>query len=358
VKMSDLCIKAGRKAYDMIKNEEFDFDRITTYVAPAGGPRWLAASGFDLALMQSGVLGKSRPVLLTGSSSGAWRLAAWTLPEPAKSYRNFMERYLGTASYQRTDTPQSLLDDMVRLIDDYIEDDAIPFALANKKYRLAITTARARNLAASETLSIQKLGLGLAWLMNALDPSYLPLFFERVVFYYGPLPPRFCLHAGFKGRAIQLNSTNFKAAIIASGSIPLVIAGLKDIYGGPRGIYRDGGLFDYHLNHDYTGKEGDVTLFFNHQERIVPGWLDKRLKSRRPFEHVLESVLMVHPSESFVQRLPEGRVPDREDFVTFIDDPETRVKNWRKAVELCAPLGEQFLEIVKSGKIREVVERL
>lgn len=66
--MGDLCIKAGQKTYDMIKKGDFDFDRITTYVAPAGGPRWLAASGFDLALMESGVLGRSRPVLLTGSS--------------------------------------------------------------------------------------------------------------------------------------------------------------------------------------------------------------------------------------------------------------------------------------------------
>jgi len=59
-----------------------------------------------------------------------------------------------------------------------------------------------------------------------------------------------------------------------------------------------------------------------------------------------------------VERLPGRRVPDREDFVTFIDDPETRIKNWRRAVDLCAPLGEQFLEAVASGRIREVVKML
>jgi hypothetical protein len=34
------------------------------------------------------------------------------------------------------------------------------------------------------------------------------------------------------------------------------------------------------------------------------------------------------------------------------------VKIWRKAVELSAPLGEYFLELVESGKIRDVVEKL
>jgi len=356
--MTDLCIKAGPRAYDIIMNGGFDFDRIAAYVAPAGGPRWLAASGFDLALLESGVLGQKKPVLLSGTSSGAWRLAAWPQPEPVRSYRTFMELYLKHSSYKRGDTPRFLLESMSEIIDAYIEDDAIPFALTNKKYRLAVTTARAKNIAASETKWIQQIGIGAAWLLNAANPDYVHRLFERVVFYYGPLPPLFCLRPGFMGKAIPLNATNFKAAILASGAIPLVIAGLKDIYGAPVGIYRDGGLFDYHLNHEYTGREGEITLFFNHQERIVPGWLDKRLKSRRPPGPILENVLMVYPSESFAEKLPGGRVPDREDFLLFIDDPTTRVENWRRAVELCTPLGEQFLELVASGKIREVLGRL
>ena len=128
----DLCIKAGRKAYQIIKDGGFDFDRISTYVAPAVGPRWLSASGFDLALLESGVLGRSRPVLLSGASSGAWRQAAWPQPEPLKSYRNLMEAYL-KISYHRGDTPHSILESMSGLMNAYIEDDAIPFALANKK---------------------------------------------------------------------------------------------------------------------------------------------------------------------------------------------------------------------------------
>jgi hypothetical protein len=179
-----------------------------------------------------------------------------------------------------------------------------------------------------------------------------------VVFYYGPLPPRFCLRPGFKGKAIPLDVTNFKPAVIASGALPLVVAGFRDIYGAPDGVYRDGGLLDYNLNHDYACKEDDLTLFFHHQERIVPGWLDKKLKSRRPAATILENVLMVYTSEKFVKKLQGGHVPDRDDFVAFIDDPATRIQNWRQAVDLCAPLGEQFLEVVESGKLRDVLGKL
>jgi hypothetical protein len=67
---------------------------------------------------------------------------------------------------------------------------------------------------------------------------------------------------------------------------------------------------------------------------------------------------MVFPSQSFIENLPGGKVPDRTDLVTFINDPETRIKNWRKAVELSAPLGEDFLELVESGKIKDIVEKI
>jgi len=132
----------------------------------------------------------------------------------------------------------------------------------------------------------------------------------------------------------------------------------RDIYGAPRGVYRDGGLIDYHLTHQFAAKENEIVLFFHHQERIIPGWLDKNIIRRAPESHILDNVLMVFPSQSFIENLPDEKVPDRTDLITYIDDPETRIKNWRKAVELSAPLGEEFLELVESGKIREIVEEI
>ncbi len=352
----DIRIKAGKKAFEIIRGGGFNFERITTFVGPAVGPRWLIASGFDMTLLKEGILGRSKPVLLAGTSAGAFRFAAWLQPEPLKSYQKLIESYT-SIHHSRADTPDTIMEAMSRVLNSYVETDAIPFALTNRRYRLSITTARARHIAASETHWLQKVGLAAAYICNAVNRSFLHGFYERVVFYYAPIPPRFCLRSDFRGKAVPLNTINFKNAILASGSIPLVVAGVKNIYGAPNGVYRDGGLFDYHLNQEYTYKEGEITLFFHHQERIVPGWLDKNLNKRRPPESFLDNVLMIYPSEEFIKKLPGGKVPERDDFVTFIDEPGTRIKNWRKAVELCTHLGERFLEIVESGKISQVVER-
>lgn len=350
-------VKAGKKAYELIREGGFSLDRVATYFAPAGGPRWLIASGFDLTLLREGLLGRKNPVWLVGSSAGALRLAAWLQPEAEKSYRALMESYI-SADYGRNSTPDTIRQSLIDIINSYIDDDALSFVLACKTYRLAIITARSENLTASEHPWVQQTGLLLAFIANAMHPALIYRFFERIVFYYGVQPPEFCLRKGFRGRSFPLTEINFKAALIASGAIPTVIAGVRDIFGAPDGIYRDGGLTDYHINQDYETRNGGLTLFFHHQERIVPNWMDKRLRKRRPPEAVLDSVVMVYPTEGFVERLPNSRIPDRTDFVTYIDDSPTRIANWRRSVELTEPLGEEFLEMIASGRLKNEVERL
>lgn len=355
--MNRIRIKAGQKIYQIIKDGGFNFNSISTYFGPAVGPRWLVASGFDLTLLKGGFLGHSQPVQLTGSSAGAFRFAAWLQPEALKSYNRLLDAYINV-TYTREDTPGTALEKLTGIINKYLEDDALPFAVVNKKYRLVVITARARGLVASENHWLQKAGLITGFVFNYFSRENIYKFADRVVFYNASKPPAFCLKPQFHGNYVQLNEINFKYAVLASGAIPLVIEGVRDIYGAPRGVYRDGGLIDYHLTHQFAAKENEIVLFFHHQERIIPGWLDKKIKSRVPEPHTLNNVLMVFPSQTFIESLPGGKVPDRTDLVTFIDDHETRIKNWRKAVELSAPLGEEFLELVESGKIRDEVEKI
>jgi len=356
-KMSQIRIKAGRRAYEIIKDGGFNYDSISTYFGPAVGPRWLISSGFDLTLIREEILGRSQTVQLVGSSSGAWRFAAWLQPAAADCYRKFLDAYVNVR-YTRADTPATVLEKFKDLINFYLEDDALPFALANKKYRLTVLTARSRHLVASEIKWLQKTGLIGCFLLNFFGRNNIYRFAERVVFYHGSKPPAFCFQPQFRGSFVRINEINFKYAVMASGAIPLVVAGVKDIYGAPRGVYRDGGLIDYHLCHQFAAKEKDIVLFFHHQERIIPGWLDKKIKRRTPDAGMLSNVLMVFPAQSFIEKLPDEKVPDRDDFLTYIDDQDTRIKKWCKAVDLSAPLGEEFLELVASGKIKDVVERL
>ncbi len=356
--MERLCIRAGKRALEMIRDGGFRFDRVTTYVGPGVGPRWLAASGFDLTFLQRGILGsKSRPLLLAGSSAGTWRFAAWLQPEPEKSYRRLLDAYI-SIPFDRRSTPSSIRKSLHEVLDTFLEDDAIPFALAHDRYRLSVTTARAKNLVSSEMPWIQKSGLALCYALNRINRKHLFRFFERVVFYSGPRPPPFCLRPGFRGTAVPLNAINFKHAVLASGAIPLFIEGVTDIYGAPLGVYRDGGIVDYHLDHDYTVREDDITLLFHHENRIIPGWFDKKIRGRRPQTEFLDNLLVLYPSPDFIETFPGRKLSDRDDFQTFVDDPAGRILNWRKLAELCAPLGEVFIEQVESGKIRELAEPL
>jgi len=147
--MDSIRVKAGRQAYELIRAGGFSLDRIGTYFGPAGGPRWLVASGFDLTLLEEGLLGRTRPVWLVGASAGAWRFAAWLQPEALKSYRALMDAYI-TAIYGRKDTPETILQSLIGIVNAYVEDDALPFALASKRYRLAVLTCRSGYLLATE----------------------------------------------------------------------------------------------------------------------------------------------------------------------------------------------------------------
>jgi hypothetical protein len=355
--MSQVRIKAGKRAYEIIKDGGFNYDSISTYFGPAAGPRWLISSGFDLTLMNGDILGRTQPVHLIGSSAGAWRFAAWLQPDASVCYQKLLDAYINI-SFTRADTPVTVLEKFKDIINLYLEDDALPFALARKKYRLAVITARARNLVASEKIWLQQTGLVAGFLLNFFSRNNIYRFADRVIFYQGSKPPAFCFRPQFRGSFVRINEINFKYAVMASGAIPLVVAGVHDIYGAPRGVYRDGGLVDYHLTHQFAAGENDIVLFFHHQERIIPGWLDKNLVRRVPDAETLSNVLMIFPAQSFVEKLPGEKIPDRTDFLTYIDDHQTRIKNWRKAVEIAAPLGEEFLEIVASGKIKDIVERL
>jgi len=166
------------------------------------------------------------------------------------------------------------------------------------------------------------------------------------------------MESGFRGKAIVLNRANIKHALLASSAVPLAASGVRDIYGAPKGIYRDGAITDYHLNQKYGFNRDDIVLLFQHQERIIPGWLDKKLFYRHLPEQYLENLLMVYPTTEFIKTLPGGEVPQRKDFKSLADEPSSRIKNWQEVVRKSAHLGEQFLELIESNKLRDTVGKI
>lgn len=351
---SYLRYRAGAKIFDLIKEEGLDPKKIRVFAGPAGGPKWFVSVGFDKALIRSKFLGKPGwRVLLTGASAGAWRCLAMACRDPLDAYERLRIAYSRNI-FTAADTPLTVAQALKNNVDDFIQDDDVGYILNHPLFDVVVHTVRGKWLAASEKRLIQATGLIAAAFANIFSMRGVLFFFDRVVFYSGFGPPQFIKN--FNGLAVGLNEANLKLAALATGSLPYVVTGVKNIPGAPQGIYRDGGLIDYQLNQDYCPGEDGYTLFFHYQERIIPGWFDKKFSWKKPPKGSLDRVIQVYPGPDFIRLLPDQRLPDRTDFITFVDDPGERIRRWDEVSRLSEILGEEFLEAVESKRVRGLVE--
>ena len=142
---------------------------------------------------------------------------------------------------------------------------------------------------------------------------------------------------------------------MASGSIPLVLTGVPDIAGAPPGMYRDGGVVDYHFS-DPLSQGSGLVLYPHFYPYMVPGWFDKSLAWRRARGAATDKVLLMSPSEDFVSGLPFGKIPDRRDFENL--DNDERIKYWRKVVAECERMADELRSVVEHGVIADRLEPL
>lgn len=349
-----LCYKAGPRILDRVRQEGLRPERIKVFAGPAGGPKWFVSVGFDKALMHSRMLEKTGArVLLAGSSAGAWRCLAMACADPLDAYEKLRLAYSRNV-FTSADTPATVAAALKSNVDAFLGDEDVAHILNHPVYDVAVHTVRGKGPAGSENKRIQGSALLMAMLANAVSEGGMRLFFERVVFFSSPGEPEFV--SSFRGTAVRLNARNLRMAALATGSLPYIISGVRDIPGAPSGVYRDGGLIDYQLNQDYHPPEDGLTLFFHYQEKIIPGWFDKKLSWKTPPKGSLDRVLHVYPGPDFIALLPGKRLPDRNDFITFVDDPSERIRRWDEASRLSGILGEEFLDAVESGRISRMVQ--
>src|SRR5471030_835565 len=192
-------------------------------------------------------------------------------------------------------------------------------------------------------------GFLLAAADNAVSRSRLARSMQRVVF-HDARDDSAWLRDGFDAfdaHFVGLSGANLRDALLASGSISLVLEAVSGIAGAPPGAYWDGGLVDYHLHLPYQRDPGLV--FYPHfSEHIVPGWLDKSMPWRRARDAMLDNVILVAPSSEFIATLPNGKLPDRRDFKFYGQDHAGRMRDWRRAIaeserlaDACARWAEQ-----------------
>jgi hypothetical protein len=160
----------------------------------------------------------------------------------------------------------------------------------------------------------------------------------------------------FPSHEVALSGDNLLPALLASASIPLVMSGVRNIPGAPDGVYRDGGLLDYHLDLPY--EQPGIILYPHFTDKVVPGWFDKTLPWRRGDATRLQDVLLVSPSRAYLDSLPDRKLPDRKDFEKYLGDDSGRERSWRASIAESDRLGDEFLELVESGRLLDQVQPL
>ncbi len=347
MKWHSLTFRAGAGALRSIRENGFDISSVGTIAGASGGAKWLVLSQLDRAILENLVPGMSSPVHLIGSSIGSWRFACYAQRDPVAAIERLEYAYLEQTYTEKPDIHEITAKSR-EILEHVLGDTGIAEILSNPLFRMHVMAVRSRYITATENRGLLAASLLTAAVLNALSRKSLGLFFERALFFDKRDVPPFFDMAGFPIQRIELSSANLADAVVATGSIPLVLSGVRDIAGAARGVYRDGGVIDYHLDLPHSARER-ITLFPHFYERIVPGWFDKKLKWRRPHPGNVDRTILISPSAEFVATLPNAKIPDRSDFVNY--SPEERVRAWRACVASCQQLADEFNEIMATDQL-------
>jgi len=354
--MKALCIYAGPAARDHIAAQGLRPQDVRTIPGAAGGPKGLILGPIDRFLFGDWLPQAVQPIDLVGASIGGWRLANACLGNARKAFEEFEHGYI----HQQFEVPAGQKRLSAKQVSAQFGEGLRSFyggrsaeVLGHSRYRLHVITARGRHILGREGRARTPMGYLGAFITNSVHRKSLGAWLERVVF----STPGATLPFGtrdFRTRQVDLREGNFELALQASCSIPFMLEAVHDIPGAPPGAYWDGGITDYHLHLDYSNADG-IVLYPHFQKAVVPGWLDKGLKWRHKPTGFLDRTVVLAPNPEWVKGLPNGKLPDRNDFVRYGNDAQARIKSWSIAAQESRRLADEFAEWLNGGSERDVL---
>lgn len=341
--MKALCIYAGPEALRHLRRDGLQPADVGVIPGAAGGPKGLILGPLDRFLFGDWLAGSAHPVHLVGASIGAWRMATACLADPVAGFQRLTRDYIA----QHYDVPPGkkrppagqVSETFGRSLEAFY-GGRIEEVLNHPRFRLHVVTSRGRHVLAREAPWRTPLGYAGAFLSNVVSRRAMGAWLERVVF----STPGSDLPFGtddYRTRQLPLTPQNFMAALQASCSIPFVLQAVRHIPGAPPGAYWDGGITDYHLHLRYAPSQG-LVLYPHFQRQVVPGWLDKGLKWRHRSTAFLDRTIVLAPNPEWVRSLPNGKLPDRTDFVRYGSDLQARMKAWGQAVAASEQLAQEW----------------
>ncbi len=337
-----LRVLIGREAARRIKEHGWSPDLFDLMLGASGGAKWLILSQLDRLLFGNFLARGTRPLTVLGSSIGSWRHACLAMPDPVAAIERMQTGYLQQRYTARPDT-REISEVSLGILENTLGPGGARHLVEHPRIRTHIVTARGRGPAGASSNALLATAMGSAALGNALSRRLLRLHFQRVVFHSSPQPDSALRLTDFDTNTVKLTEENVRNALHASGSIPFVLTGERDIAGGPPGQYWDGGIIDYHFDLDQFATEG-LILYPHFSEHVFPGWFDKFMPWRRAATHRFERLVLLFPSDAFIASLPFGKIPDRGDFKRL--RRSERIAYWEACVERGRALADEFAALL------------
>lgn len=348
--MKALRLHAGPAARAHIASEGLRPQDVRTIPGAAGGPKGLLLGPIDRFLFGDWLPRSNQPIDLVGASIGAWRLANACLNDSQSAFAQFEQGYI----HQHFELPPGQKRPSAKQLSTQFGEGLRTFfdgrtaeVLGHPRYRLHVITSRGRHILGREGRARTPVGYLGAFLTNSVHRRSLGAWLERVVF----STPGAALPFGtrdFRTRQVDLVAANFELALQASCSIPFMLEAVHDIPGAPPGAYWDGGITDYHLHLAYANRDG-IVLYPHFQQAVVPGWLDKGLRWRHKPTGYLDRMVVLAPDPEWVRKLPNGKLPDRNDFLRYANDLPSRIKAWSAAALAAQQLADEFAQWLDQG---------
>jgi hypothetical protein len=345
--MRALQVRAGPRARAWLRERGLRPGDVRVVPAAAGGPKALVLSPLDRFLFGHWLPRSTQLVHLLGASIGSWRMAAACLPEPDEALARLADDYIGqTYPHAPGKLPGArVVSEMFAAKIDERLGRRADDVLANPRYRLHVFTSRGRHLLHRPGRVRNVAGYLGAFVANAASRRALGGWLERVVFSDARDPLPFAL-GDFPTRQVPLTRDNLAPAVLASCTVPFALEPVQNPPGAPPGTYWDGGITDYHLHLDYAAMGEGLVLYPHFHGRVIPGWLDKAWRHRHRPTPALDNLVVLAPDPQWVAGLPGGKLPDRNDFRTWLDDDATRMRVWRQALAEGERLAEEFAALV------------
>ncbi|GGP65709.1 hypothetical protein GCM10009347_34360 [Shewanella algicola] len=343
-------IYAGDTALKTIQQQGFSPELFSSFLGASGGPKWFTLLGLDKYIFGEFFKDRQQPLNLIGSSAGAFRAACFAQNDPVAAIERLAKNYSETVySDDKKPQPLEITTKAFELLEVLFGATGADEIVNNPVFKAHFIVAKCNGLVASENKLKQGAGLTKSFINNALSRPLLKSQYERFIFQHHQSDLLLNDPDSLPTTSVKLNSNNIKRALLASGSIPMVMQGIKDIPDCPKGMYRDGGIIDYHF--DFDIQNAGLTLYPHFSSTLKAGWFDKNLSRKVRLQHYDKTVLLC-PSAEFVASLPYQKIPDRKDFIELT--PEQRIKYWRQVFVESEKLALHFKHFYRHQDINSI----